>query len=471
MYAKLNKYSIVRFILFIFNYLTIIWLVIYNIHTITNVIKKEFVMVEKSNKNTVKKEMPESIKKLFEQKQNGALQQETKSIVDNDGTNFTDNYESDKGLKQTEPENEIKKVDTLQDTKKLKKAKNKKENNKIQENKKEKTKNLKNEQDVENADEKDNRKKLSKKTKIIILSVLLAVVCCAFIITLTVFLLPKANKMSAPTVQVYSLSNQTILHIDENDDAILYEFYIQKKGETNITYISSQTNEISIKSKLSSPGEYYIWARYGGRNSQETSDDSQKYIYHYYEHLDTPNVYVSNDGTKLSWLKVVNAKEYKVYYGITDQNLNYFTVVQPSATTTNVEFYFSEFNSISAGNYTLYVQAVADENNYYKSSELSKPIVYAHKTKLQNVISANYNSGNNMLTFKIDIQKTPTKRFEILVNDNETFGYVADLTNETYTLDLTPYLTKGTSVSSIKIKAVGDGDYITDSDYIDVTIQ
>ena len=423
-------------------------------------------MVQKSNNGPIKKEMPESIRKLFEQKQNGTMQQEKNKdiVVDDTSTNSVVSVDDAESLKQNELDitDGNKKENKSQDIKKSKKENTKKEKN---------SKNQTNEEKIETENEKNNSKKLSKKTKITILSILLAVVCCAFIITLTIFLLPKANKMTAPTIQIYSLSNQTILHIDENDDAILYEFYIQKKGETNITYISSQTNEVSIKSKLSSPGEYYIWARYGGKNSQETSKKKKKYTYYYYEYLDTPSVYVSSDETKLSWLKVVNAKEYRVFYGITGQSLDYFTVAQPSTTTTNVEFYFSEFNNISAGNYTLYVQAVADESNYYKSSQLSQPIVYANKTKLQNVISATFNSTNNMLIFNIDIQKTQTKRFEIIVNNSETFGFVADLVNETYTIDLTPYLKKGISISSLKIKAVGDGDYITDSDYIDVTIQ
>ncbi len=423
-------------------------------------------MVEKSNKNTIKKEMPESIRKLFEQKQNGTMQQEKNKdiVVDDTSTNSVVSVDDAESLKQNELDitDGNKKENKSQDIKKSKKENTKKEKN---------SKNQTNEEKIETENEKSTSKKLSKKTKITILSILLAVVCCAFIITLTIFLLPKANKMDAPTIQIYSLSNQTRLHVDENEDAVLYEFYIQKKGETNITYIPSPTNEVSIKSKLSSPGEYYIWARYGGKNSQETSNDSEKYTYYYYEYLDTPKVYVSSDSLTMTWLKVVNAKEYRVFYGIDDQELSYFTVAQPSSTTANVIFDFAEFNNVSAGNYTLYVQAVADENNYYKSSELSQPILYANRTKLADVQSATYNRENDMLRFTVDTSKTTTKRFEIIVNNSETFGFVADFINEEYTFYLTPYLKKGISISSLKIKAVGDGDYITDSDYIDVTIQ
>ena len=90
---------------------------------------------------------------------------------------------------------------------------------------------------------------------------------------------------------------------------------------------------------------------------------------------------------------------------------------------------------------------------------------------MADVQSATYNRENDMLRFTVDTSKTTTKRFEIIVNNSETFGFVADFINEEYTFYLTPYLKKGISISSLKIKAVGDGDYITDSDYIDVTIQ
>ena len=426
-------------------------------------------MVQKSNNGPIKKEMPESIRKLFEQKQSGTSVQETnndeglntvEANVKKESANTVDSSKSDDAFLI-----EDNKVVKEENAKTLKKEKVKKEKAKKEKLKNDKIEDSKR-QETQLEDDKSNSKKLSKKTKITILSILLAVVCCAFVITLIVLLVPKANKMDAPTIQIYSLSNQTILHVDENEDAVLYEFYIQKKGETNIAYLSSQTNEVSIKSKLSTPGEYYIWARYGGKNSKETSNDSEKYTYYYYEYLDTPKVYVSSDSLTMTWLKVVNAKEYRVYYGIDDQELSYFTVAQPSSTTTNVIFDFAEFNNVSAGNYTLYVQAVADENNYYKSSELSQPILYANRTKLADVQSATYNRENGMLRFTVDTSKTTTKHFEIVVNENEIFGFVADSINEEYTFDLTPYLKKGVEVSSVKIKALGDGDYITDSEYI-----
>ena len=418
-------------------------------------------MVEKSNKNIGKKEMPESIKKLFEQKQNGVAKQDTKveanTFVEEIDTLKKDKFDNKNQESEVLPVN----IEHKEEQKKSKKKKKEKSN---KEEKLKKDKNVKEKKIQE--DDSNKNKKFSKKTKVTILSILLAIACCAFVITLTIFLVPKTNKMDPPVLQIYSLSNQTILHVEENEDAILYEFYIQKKGETNISYISSNTNEVSIKSKLSTPGEYYIWARYGGKNSKETSNDSIKLTFYYYEYLDIPSVYVSSDQQTLTWLKVVNAKEYRVYYGMQDENLNYFTVAQPASTTTNVVFEFSQFNNLNAGNYTLYVQAIADESNFYKNSELSKPILYANKTKLADVVSATFNSENNMLSFKIDTLKTVTNFYEIVINDNETFICKIDSILENNIFDLTPYLKKGETVSNLKIKALGDGYYITDSEYI-----
>lgn len=420
-------------------------------------------MVNQSKNNSQKKEMPENIRKMFEQKH---VQNNNDVNLKSNQQDLSNHISDDKEITFKTQEHDILKSEKNEHQKdKALKSRNKtKKPNSIEQ--KDENELLQN----TNTDElKSKNKKLSKKQKIGILSALLAVVCVAFVITLVIFLTPKTIKLPEPVVKVYSLSNQTIVYVDENEDAKSYEFYIQKKGETE-TCIPSQNNEISIKNKLSSPGEYYIWARYRGKNDKETSNISVKYTYKYYETLDVPNVNMAANNQNLTWVSIYNAKEYRVYYVVDGEQMNYITVQQPANINSNVVFDLSSIGQGHAGRYSVCVQAVADENTYYYSSELSQSFLYLNKIKLQDVLNANFNLSNNVLDFAIDTEKTTTNYFEIIINDTDVYQYKSNEILENYSLDLTPYIKQGLVVTNVKVKAIGDGDCLLDSNYFNATI-
>ena len=241
------------------------------------------------------------------------------------------------------------------------------------------------------------RKKFKLNKKVILWgSIGLGVVILA-IVAIIVFS-PKYEKMQAPSVIVYTLSNQTIVYVDENKDAVRYDFYIQKQGETSITSISSNTNSVSIVSKLKSPGQYTIWARYAGQNVKQNSDESKKYTYVYTKQLNSPSVNL-NQG-KLIWEKDTEASSYRLFYGADEEGALYFSVPQAPSNKSNVEFDLgAEMENLPAGRYSLHVQAVASSSGYYTDSTLGQEISYVNIKSLKEVLTASFNKTTNMLTF------------------------------------------------------------------------
>ena len=409
-------------------------------------------MEEKSNVNSTKKEMPENIRKMFEAKkhQNSNANAEVK-----EDENKT--VSEDLSFKQENADT------TLEDKPLLDNAN---ENADVKKKKK-KTKTKDEKLDSGNKKEK---KKLSKKQKVII-SVISSLVACALIVVVVFLFLPKAMKLETPVLQIYSLSNQTRLYVDENQNAKLYGFYIQKEGESVVTTISSDSNEVSIKSKLKEPGRYYVWAKYISNDYKLSSDESIKVTYDYYETLDTPIANLSQDSSQLKFNPVKNAKEYKIYYTMSNTEMNYFTIPNNS-TNENIVFDLTQLRTKPAGIYNLYVQAIADSTKYYKNSELGEVVEYVNSYKLEDIKSASYDTNTKLLSFEIDSEKTNTLRFEININNGKTIqGYVASELKDTYVIDLTPYLNLGTTVTSLKIKALGDGAFVTSSEYFEVIIK
>lgn len=447
--------------------------------------------MEQQNKNLPqKKEMPEHIKRMFEQKRNALNQGEQNDTI-TDSSPATETQERNqtdvqpKDLETSDQngiqENDDKKssaqeeitqqeVDNQSSVQEDSEQKDIEQPASIKEDKLDNQQNT-NEQDevLENKKPKNKkRKKLSKKQ---LVRIFCYVVIVGAIIGIIINLMPEYTQMEAPVVNVYSLSNQTVIHVEENKDAKLYEFYIQREGQTNVTYLRENTNIVYVKQALKVPGVYKIWARYSGFHEKQTSNQSKKVTYYYYQTLDTPKVAVSQDKTKLVWEKISQAKEYKVYYGVSENSPAYFIVNQPAQNVANVEFDLSELQTVEAGRYLLNVQAISSSEGYYKDSNLSGQIEYDNIKTLSTLKSASFSSATNIISFAINTQATRTTKFEISINNGTIVqGYVSDGIKENHSIDLTPYTSGSTRITDIKIKALGDGKYITDSEYFNVII-
>ena len=198
-----------------------------------------------------------------------------------------------------------------------------------------------------------------------------------------------------------------------------------------------------------------------------SSGESEKVTFIYYAVLETPNVSMSSDQKLLVCTQNNLAKNYRVYYGVNSQNLQYFEVPQ-STTGANITFDLSKLDDFDAGLYTLYIQAIA-QGEYYKNSNLSQSILFEHRVNLEKVKNATFNHETNILNFEIDVNKTKTNKFEIYINDKLVYGYIASAILQNHSVDLTPYLNE-VNITSIKIKCIKTNEYMTDSEYYQVQL-
>lgn len=450
-------------------------------------------MSEKVNANAKKKQMPEHIRKMFEQKNAGkqpagiiaeeSLNKQEDVLIEDNPSSAQEsieqyNLEEQQTNELTQELTEEVQNSEQEDVQNLEQTEDVEEQT---ENSEEKTENIEEQevnteeqaeqkQEKKSKNKKEKNKKKSKKAKIIIICLLVGVILIGLGVGAYIIFRPTYTKMQAPVVTIHSLSNQTILYVPENKEATNYEFFIQKNGQINTTYLKIKENSISIKDYFSTPGTYIVWARYVGENNTHTSDYSKKVSYQYLESIQTPVVSMSQDKTKLTWPKISQAKEYKLYYSTNGTQVQTITIMQPETLITSVEFKMSEINKLQAGKYTIYVQAIASNDGYYKDSELTQRIEYDNIKVLSDVLNATYSSNNKTVTFNIDTEKTQTNKFEISINNGTiVYGFSSDNLAEIYTVDLAYYV-KDITVTNLKIKAIGDGEYIINSNYKDVTI-
>lgn len=153
------------------------------------------------DKNTEpnKIQMPEHIKKMFEQrhKQSEALNSDILSSQE----------QVEKPQEENQEEQEIKGSNEQQSNDQVVDA-------------------VDTEDDKANNEDTKKKKKFGKKWIIVICVSLLCII--GLVVGLVVGLSPKYTKMSAPTVSVKALSNRTIVSVDENKDAVYYEFTIYR---------------------------------------------------------------------------------------------------------------------------------------------------------------------------------------------------------------------------------------------------
>ena len=432
-----------------------------------------------------KREMPENIRKMFEQRKlasNNALNtqnsdtiqqhqesEETSTITvdENSGQNPVEPVELDNSLETSNNESNTN-INAINNEQREKKSKLPKESKKKE--KKEKP--------------QKEKKQLSKKSKIIIIVASVVFALAVAIVLIVTLCIPKTEKMQAPTLKVYSLSNEVMIYVDENDNADYYEFYIQKTGSSAQIIRNSSNNFIYIKEMLnnkddaSSLGEYTIWARYGSKNEKAVSDISNKEKVTYTKQLDKINDATLNLETKeLTFSRVNNAISYRIYYGAGENE--FITQVNPTSSSIDV-ITVNLANKLKAGNYNLMIQAIAStgENSYYTNSELSKSIEFIYKTKLEPIKTATFKKSTSNIKITLDKNKTNTSKFKIIINFStasspltveKEFDSIAD----SQVLDLSQILSKysktASEIASISVIAVGSG-YIEDSTAISATI-
>ena len=432
-----------------------------------------------------KREMPENIRKMFEQRKlasNNSLNtqnsdtiqqhqesEETSTITvdENSGQNPVEPVELDNSLETSNNESNTN-INAINNEQREKKSKLPKESKKKE--KKEKP--------------QKEKKQLSKKSKIIIIVASVVFALAVAIVLIVTLCIPKTEKMQAPTLKVYSLSNEVMIYVDENDNADYYEFYIQKTGSSAQIIRNSSNNFIYIKEMLnnkddaSSLGEYTIWARYGSKNEKAVSDISNKEKVTYTKQLDKINDATLNlETNELTFSRVNNAISYRIYYGAGENE--FITQVNPTSSSIDV-ITVNLANKLKAGNYNLMIQAIAStgENSYYTNSELSKSIEFIYKTKLEPIKTATFKKSTSNIKITLDKNKTNTSKFKIIINFStasspltveKEFDSIAD----SQVLDLSQILSKysktASEIASISVIAVGSG-YIEDSTAISATI-
>ncbi len=397
--------------------------------------------MENKVKNS-KKEMPEHIKKMFEQMHNKSDEKFDDLSVPQDESKAMD---------------ETVQAETVQDENVLD-NKTMAPNSQVVDDKK-----ADGEKDKKSQESNKKKHKLSKKTLIILISCISAVCIVALVLGLVFGLSPRYTKMSAPTVEVHALSDRTIVSVNKNENANIYEFEISFGTSQNT--IRSNNPSVTITSYLTVPGEYVIRARYIGDNARENSDYSEAYSYANYKTLTSPSVTLQNG--VLAWEKVDNAQSYHIYYG-SDENAPLYLLATQSIDTPNVTFDLSVLSSQKAGRYYLYVQAIASPNSYYTNSDLSKVAIYDNVKQLATPQDVNYDRQTN--TIIMNLTETIAE-YDIEIVINKTYTYIYNLQGEStrLSIDLSPYIL-AQDITSIDVRALGDDEYLLSSQTVNVAL-
>ncbi len=390
--------------------------------------------------NNSRKEMPEHIKKMFEQMHNKSDEKFDDLSVPQDESKVMDETVQTETVQDENVQND--KAEVIESQVDDKKADG--------------------EEDKKSQESNKKKHKLSKKALIILISCISAVCIVALVLGLVFGLSPRYTKMSAPTVEVHALSDRTIVSVNKNENANIYEFEISFGTSQNT--IRSNNPSVTITSYLTAPGEYVIRARYIGDNARENSDYSEAYSYANYKTLTSPSVTLQN-GT-LTWERVDNAQSYHIYYGSNENAPLYLLATQPTGTQ-NVTFDLSALSSQKAGRYYLYVQAIASPNSYYTNSDLSEVVIYDNVKQLLSPTDVSYDSQTN--TISMTLPQTVAE-YDIEIVINKTYTYVYNLQGDTQlSIDLSPYIL-AQDITSIDVRALGDDEYLLSSQTVNVAL-
>lgn len=320
---------------------------------------------------------------------------------------------------------------------------------------------------------KKSRKKLSTLNLIII--IVLAVIIFAGAVTGLVLYLNKINtKLKTPDFLVVTRQNSTLIYISEIENSTSYEIDITPTNANSFSFKSSET-EIELNSYLNQAGTFVIKVRALGKTQKATSDFSAEQTITNNVTLDAP--YIFKDNNVLSWNPIKNADKYRLYYKENSDTgiLNYVEVEQNDVLIT---FNLNNLNTYGVGLYPVCVEAVAKSGSFYLNSNTSNTIEYKVVEKLQCPINAIFNKTENKISFMVLKEKTLPTKFNVVftLQDNslQEFNLLTDemdSSEETYNtqnvVKYTAFLDKlisNENVISVTIVAVGQGEFVNDSD-------
>lgn len=197
--------------------------------------------------------------------------------------------------------------------------------------------------------------KPKKKVLIITLSVVIALLAIAGIITAFVL---NYNVSAPKGLRVLDDGSNVYITVDMNDNYPLYRFTFTS-GEEKIV-IESEQNTLSIE-ELEEQGitlgrSYEVTVRYLGENDGSNSEESDPITFTAYKYLDKPVISYDKTEDIITWQVVENAEYYMVYYNGANSGGE------------RVDDTFLDMQTLEGGNRSFYVVAVSTNANYRNSA-------------------------------------------------------------------------------------------------------
>lgn len=355
-------------------------------------------------------------------------------------------------------------VETHVETNEIKNTKQKEKNSKPKKLK-EKTQTEK-EKKVKEPKQKKEKKKASKKKKVTILVVsLLLSILLAGGVYFGVNFVKDGKQIETPeNLTVYVLNQKVYVEVDENNRAQKYEFLV--KNGTQTFSVSSNDNTLDISAYMRQAGEYKISAKYLGKRASAHSKYSESISYKNYVVLDAPTIAYDAQTKTLSFVPVVNAVGYNLYYGEEKEFIDAGDGNQNISVRLDSQSFFS---GKKAGLYVFAVEAVGED--YFKSSLLSNKVTVENGTQLIEVSNINYNKQTKVVSFNSELETTIFE-VKLLFSTGEsliTLSYEAESLSSSHNFYIGAYNFTG-DISKIQIVAKGDGNYAYDSEVVEITV-
>jgi len=219
-----------------------------------------------------------------------------------------------------------------------------------------------------------------------------ASVIVALAILFTVLYFVDINrKIDTPTnLSAYHTSTGEIyVQVDENSDALNYEFVVTKSEDIVRTFVS-ENNVIEISSFVNLGGDYSIKCKLLGKTEASNSNYCEIINYTNNIQISAPTIHFNNDRTQLVFEIEDNYSEsitleFVLYYKVSDSGefstYDTFSIITNDTHEAIVGYF--DFSSSSAflsllenGEYSLGVNASCSNNDYYLTSYLSDQITY-----------------------------------------------------------------------------------------------
>ena len=228
---------------------------------------------------------------------------------------------------------------------------------------------------------------MSKKYKIILICLVVAVVLIVGITVPLVLLKQKDTQLLTPNpVEVAQSENLIVFKTSKVENAVEYMFEVSIPGRENATSISSETNELvldftktsSLKTEFNVAGIYSVQCYAIAENEKDNSYKSAPTNFTRTVTLESPTIYKTKDIFK--WETVKNATAYEIVISSTTG-----TELLKVEATTDVSIAQEEISisniknalELDVGSYTISVRAINETNSYYKTSMYSSALEFS----------------------------------------------------------------------------------------------